>query len=204
MSNDLTSLYSRRQWLASAGSGFGALALNALLAEDVRGADSKSPNPLAPKPPHFKPTAKACIFLFMEGGPSHIDTFDPKPMLNKLAGKPMPASFGDVVTSMGESRAPLLASPRKWKQHGQSGLWVSELLPNIASMADDLAVIRSCVADGINHSAGVCQMNTGSILGGRPSLGSWITYGLGTSNANLPAFVVMQDGGGQVVNGPRN
>jgi hypothetical protein len=198
-------IHSRRQWLASAGSGFGALALNALLSDELRGADSpKTPNPLAPKTPHHKPTAKACIFLFMEGGPSHMDTFDPKPMLNKLAGKPMPASFGDVVTSMGESRAPLLASPRKWKQHGQCGLWVSELLPNIATMADVLAVIRSCVADGINHSAGVCQMNTGSILGGRPSLGSWVTYGLGTENANLPAFVVMQDNQSSVVNGPRN
>jgi hypothetical protein len=200
----LNSPHSRRQWLASAGSGFGALALQALLAEESSAADSKSPNPLAPKPPHHKPTAKACIFLFMEGGPSHMDTFDPKPMLNKLAGKPLPESFGTVVTSMGEARAPLLASPRKWKQHGQSGLWVSELLPHIAAHADDLAVIRSCVADGINHSAGVCQMNTGAILGGRPSLGSWVTYGLGAANANLPAFVVMQDGGGQVVNGPRN
>src|SRR5688500_3300606 len=113
----LDAISSRRQWLASAGSGFGALALNALLAEESH-ADSR--NPLAPKKPHHKPTAKACIFLFMEGGPSHMDTFDPKPMLNKLAGKPLPESFGTVVTSMGEARAPLLASPRKWKQHGQS------------------------------------------------------------------------------------
>jgi hypothetical protein len=201
----VTDLHSRRQWLASAGNGFGALALSALLSEQSSAADSpKSSNPLSPKKPHHKPTAKACIFLFMEGGPSHIDTFDPKPTLNKLAGKPMPASFGEVVTSMGESRAPLLASPRKWKQHGQSGLWVSELLPHTATIADDIAVIRSCVADGINHSAGVCQMNTGSILGGRPSLGSWVTYGLGTENADLPAFVVMQDNQSSVVNGPRN
>jgi hypothetical protein len=193
---------SRREWLASAGTGFGALALNALLAGDAPAA--AAPNPLAPRTPHFKPTAKACIFLFMEGGPSHIDTFDPKPALNKLAGKPLPDSFGSVITSMGEARAPLLASPRKWKQHGTGGLWVSELLPRTAELADDLAVIRSCVADGINHSAGVCQMNTGSILGGRPSLGSWVTYGLGSENANLPAFVVMQDSQSQVVNGPRN
>jgi hypothetical protein len=193
---------SRREWLASAGTGFGALALNALVAGEA--AAAPSPNPLSPRTPHFKPTAKACIFLFMEGGPSHIDTFDPKPALNKLAGKPLPDSFGSVITSMGEARAPLLASPRKWKQHGKAGLWVSELLPHTAEMADDLAVIRSCVADGINHSAGVCQMNTGSILGGRPSLGSWVTYGLGSENANLPAFVVMQDSQSQVVNGPRN
>ncbi|MBA4186559.1 MAG: DUF1501 domain-containing protein [Planctomycetaceae bacterium] len=196
----MTSLQSRRNWLATAGSGFGALALNSLLAGETRAADS----PLAPRKPHHKPTAKACIFLFMEGGPSHIDTFDPKPKLNQLAGKPLPDSFGKVITSMGEASAPLLASPRKWKQHGKGGLWVSELLPHTAEMADELAVIRSCVADGINHSAGVCQMNTGSILGGRPSLGSWVTYGLGTENANLPAFVVMQDSQAQVVNGPRN
>jgi hypothetical protein len=105
---------------------------------------------------------------------------------------------------MGEAGSNLLACPRKWSQHGQSGMWASEWIPNIATMADEIAVIRSCVADGINHSAGVCQMNTGSILGGRPSLGAWTTYGLGTENQNLPAFVVMQDGQGQVVNGPRN
>src|SRR3954471_14339046 len=131
----LDSISSRRRWLASAGTGFGALALHALLAEESRAAS----NPLAPKTPHHKPTAKACIFLFMEGGPSHLDTFDPKPELNRLAGKPLPDSFGSVITSMGESRAPLLASPRKWKQHGKSGLWVSALLPHIAEMADELA-----------------------------------------------------------------
>src|SRR5262245_7324761 len=198
-------LPSRRQWLASAGSGFGALALNALLNGSSTAADSpKSANPLSPKKPHHKPTAKACIFLFMEGGPSHIDTFDPKPTLNKLAGKPLPASFGDVITSMGESRSNLLASPRTWKQHGKSGLWVSEWLPHTAEMADDLCVIRSCVGDAVNRSAGVCQMNTGAISGGRPSLGAWVTYGLGTVNTNLPAFVVMQDNQSSVVNGPRN
>ncbi|CAN5163045.1 DUF1501 domain-containing protein [soil metagenome] len=190
----------RRDWLASAGTGFGTLALNALLQRDLVAAD----NPLAAKKPQFAAKAKSVIFLFMEGGPSHMDTFDPKPLLNTLAGKPLPDSFGTVITPMGESRSPLLASQRKWKQHGQSGLWVSDWLPNIAKHADDLAVIRSCVADGINHSAGVCQMNSGSILGGRPSLGSWVSYGLGSVNANLPAFVVMQDSQSQVVNGPRN
>jgi hypothetical protein len=140
----------------------------------------------------------------MEGGPSHIDLFDPKPKLNELAGKPLPESFGTVITSMGEQKAPLLASKRKWKQHGQSGLWVSDWLPHIARCADDIAVIRSVWANGINHSAGVCQMNTGSIIAGRPSLGSWVSYGLGTVNQDLPAFVVMQDNNSQVVNGPRN
>ena len=140
----------------------------------------------------------------MEGGPSHLDLFDPKPLLNKLAGQSLPESFGTVLTSMGESRSPLLASKRTWRQHGQSGIWVSDWLPQIAECADDLAVVRSCWMDGINHSAGVCQMNTGSILGGRPSLGSWATYGLGTVNTDLPAFVVLQDNQASIVNGPRN
>jgi hypothetical protein len=140
----------------------------------------------------------------MEGGPSHLDTFDPKPALDRLAGRPIPDSFGEVITAMGEFRSPILPSRRTWKQHGQSGLWVSDWLPQVAQCADELAVIRSCWADGINHSTGVCQMNTGSILAGRPSLGSWVSYGLGTENANLPAFVVLQDTPAQVINGPRN
>jgi len=192
-------VFSRRDWLASAGAGFGSIALQGLLA-----AQTPVVAPLNAKIAQKKATAKNVIFLFMEGGPSHMDLFDPKPLLQKLAGKPLPASFGKVITSMGESGAPLLASKRKWAQHGQAGTWVSDWLPHTAEMVDDIAVIRSCVADGINHSAGVCQMNTGSILGGRPSLGSWVSYGLGTENANLPSFVVMQDGQGQVVNGPRN
>jgi hypothetical protein len=204
----------RRDWLLRSGAGFGALALEAMLSrERASAADGGTAplndgasrgSPLAPKPPHHAARAKSCIFLFMEGGPSHLDLFDPKPALNKLAGKPLPDSFGRVVTSMGEAGAPLLACPRTWKQHGQCGTWVSEWLPHTAELVDRLAVIRSCVADGINHSAGVCQMNTGSILGGRPSLGAWVTYGLGSENADLPAFVVMQDGSSQVVNGPRN
>ena len=188
-------MLSRRDWLLSAGGGFGALALNALQAAE---------NPLAAKKPQFPARAKRVIFLFMEGGPSHLDTFDPKPLLNQHAGKPIPDSFGSVILPMGESRSPLLASKRKWKRHGKSGLWVSDWLPHMAEHADDLAVIRSCVADGINHSAGVCQMNSGSILGGRPSLGAWVSYGLGSVNQNLPAFVVMQDTQASVTNGPRN
>jgi hypothetical protein len=198
---------SRRDFLLRAGGGFGALALTYLLQRDgLRAAPAAdvSANPLAPKPPQFPAKAKSAIFLFMEGGPSHLDLFDPKPKLNELAGKPIPPSFGKVLTSMGEVGSPLLAAPRKWTRYGQSGLPVSEWLPHIGGHADDLAVIRSCWADGINHSAGICQMNTGSILAGRPSLGAWVTYGLGTVNQNLPAFVVMQDNAATVVNGPRN
>lgn len=191
---------SRRELLIRGGAGFGALALAYLLRDEPLFA---APSLLAPKRAHFPARARSVIFLFMEGGPSHIDLFDPKPKLNELAGQPLPAGFGKVITSMGEANAPLLASKRKWKRHCQSGLWVSDWLPHIAECADDLAVIRSCWADGINHSQGVCQMNTGSTLGGRPSLGSWVSYGLGTENENLPAFVVLQDNG-QVVNGQRN
>ncbi|HEY0073074.1 MAG TPA: DUF1501 domain-containing protein [Abditibacteriaceae bacterium] len=196
------SAVSRRDFLFRSGVGLGAVALQSLLTKNAvaKAIDS----PLKAKVPQLRARAKNVIFLFMEGGPSHMDLFDPKPLLNELAGKPLPASFGEVITAMGESKSPLLGSKRTWKQHGQSGLWVSDWLPEIAKCADELAVIRSCWAEGINHSAGVCQMNTGSILGGRPSLGSWVSYGLGTENTNLPSFVVMQDTQSSVVNGPRN
>jgi len=160
--------------------------------------------PLQPGVGQIKPRAKSVIFLFMEGGPSQMDLYDPKPLLNKLSGQRLPESFGSVITAMGESKSPLLASKRAWKQHGQSAQWFSDWIPHIASCSDDLAVIRSCKADGINHSAGVCQMNTGSILAGKPSLGSWINYGIGSENSNLPAFIVMQDNQSSVINGPRN
>ncbi len=194
----------RRDFLARSGAGFGSLALAAMMSQSNASAASDLINPMLPKKPHFKPTAKRVIFLFMEGGPSHLDLFDRKPLLQELAGTPIPESFGKVITAFGETRSPLLASSRKWSQHGQSGIWVSDWLPQTAECMDDIAVINSCVADGINHSAGVCQMNTCSILSGRPSLGSWVSYGLGTENQDLPAFVVMQDNASSVVNGPRN
>jgi hypothetical protein len=200
---------SRRDFLLRGGAGFGAMALASLLPGSAPAAEAGGrgalPSPLTPKAPHFCPRAKSVIFLFMEGGPSHLDLFDRKPLLNKMAGQPLPASFGKVILAMGEAGAPLLASRRSWKQHGQSGIWVSDWLPHLAGCADDLAVIHSCWTDGVNHAPGVCQMNTGSPLGGRPSLGSWVSYGLGTENQNLPAFVVMQeDAKARVVNGPRN
>ncbi len=199
---------SRREFLTRSGAGFGALAMAYLLGGgSARGAVEQKAtaiSPLIPKSPHHRPTAKNVIFLFMEGGPSHIDLFDPKPLLNKLAGQPLPEGFGQIITAMGESRSPLLASKRTFKQFGQSGTWVSDWLPNTAQMVDEIAVIRSCYADGINHSGGVCQMNTGAVLAGRPSLGAWSTYGLGTENQNLPAFVVLTDTNTGVINGPRN
>lgn len=193
----------RRELLLNSGLGFGAVALTGL--ELAAGSAPPADDFATALPrPHHAPTARNVIFLFMEGGPSHLDTFDPKPLLNELAGQTLPDSFGDVITAMGEVRSPLLASRRTWRQHGEAGTWVSDWLPHTARHVDDIAVIRSCWADGINHSAGVCQMNTCSIVGGRPSLGSWVSYGLGTENENLPAFVVMQDNRSSVVNGPRN
>ena len=191
----------RRDFLRKTGFGFGALALSALTGDTSISPSSGTP---LPKLPHRKGQAKNVIFLFMEGGPSHIDLFDPKPLLNKLAGQKLPDSFEKPVTAMGEVNSPLLECRRQWNRHGQSGLWISDWLPETARLADDLCVIRSCVSDGINHAGGVCQMNTGSVFGGRPSLGAWVSYGLATQNSNLPGFVVIKDNKGMVVNGVRN
>ena len=182
----------RRALLNGAGSGLGAIAMSAMLAAEAKAAKAVH-DPTVPRPAHHPATAKSVIFLFMEGAPSHIDLFDPKPRLNELHGQPMPASFGRPVTAMGTAGNTLMGSPRKWKQHGQSGIWISELYPHIARHADKLAVLRSCVSNGLNHAGGVSQMNTGDILSGRPSLGAWVTYGLGTANRNLPTFVSMID-----------
>src|SRR5437762_5852784 len=181
---------SRREFFTRAGSGLAGIALANMLAEDGYAARSVPADPLAAKKPHHPATAKSVIFLFMEGGPSHVDLFDPKPLLAKLDGKPVPDSIGKPSqTSRGTANNTLMASRRKWKQYGQSGMWVSDWYQNVAEHVDDLTVIRSCWADGLNHVGSVCQMNTGSILAGRPSLGAWVTYGLGAANKNLPTFV---------------
>jgi hypothetical protein len=196
----------RRDFLRRAGAGFGGLALASLLArQSAAHSPTTARNPLAPRKPHHEARARSVIWCFLDGGPSHLDLFDPKPELAKLAGKPLPASFEKPVTSMGVTAdTPLLASARKFKRHGQSGLWVSDWLPEIASCADDLAVLHSCRADGQTHVGGVCQMNTGSILPGRPSLGAWALYGLGTECDNLPGFVVLADYVSDPPGGPRN
>lgn len=193
---------SRRDFLCSAGAGFGAVALSALTGEQLIA--SSGDTAAAAKIPHAIGRAKSVIFLFMEGGPSHLDLFDPKPLLNKLAGQTLPDSFERPVTAMGEVNSPLLESKRSWARHGQSGLWISDWLPNHSKIADELCVIRSCVSDGINHSGGVSQMNTGSVFGGRPSLGAWVSYGLGSENQSLPTFVVIKDTSSMVVNGARS
>src|SRR5579885_772626 len=196
---------SRRDFLCRSGSGLGAIALAAMLHDDglLPKAAAAVVDPLRPKPPHFPPTAKSVIWLFMEGGPSHIDLFDPKPELERLAGQPLPPSFGRPITAMGTSNNTLMPSKRAWKQHGQSGISVSDWYPEIAKHVDEMTVFQACWADGLNHVGSVCQMNTCSILAGRPALGSWVMYGLGSANQNLPTFVVLTDAS-EVVGGPKN
>lgn len=152
--------------------------------------------------PHFKPRAKRVIWLFMHGGPSHVDLFDPKPALTRFNGQPLPESFGNVMTRRNVKKNPLLAPIRRFRPRGQSGLEISDFLPHIAQHADDLCVIRSMHGDSVNHPQSVYQMNTGSILMGSPSVGSWIAYGLGSENQNMPAFVVLPDPGGGLKVGP--
>src|SRR5437667_5471203 len=183
---------SRRELLAWAGSGFGLLALMGLLATEssaqAAGRSDRAIHPYAVRPPHYAPRAKRCIFLYMPGGPSHIDLFDPKPRVAQDSGKPLPFEKPKLErTKTGN----LLASPWRFSKHGQSGIEVSELLPRIASGIDEICVIRSMVADNINHTGAALQMCTGEQAFSRPSMGSWLTYGLGTENQNLPGFVVV-------------
>lgn len=191
------SVTSRRQFLTQSGAGFGALALQGMLSAET------SNSPTQPKR-HHASAAKSVIFLFMEGGPSQLDTFDRKTLLNQLAGKPLPESFREPITAMGEKGSPLLATKRKWARYGESGLEISDWFPHVAQHADDLAIIRSCYGEGINHSGGCNLMNTSSTIAGRPSLGAWVTYGLGTENEDLPAFVVMKDQKKPGTNGVRS
>src|SRR5262249_36565936 len=178
--------------------------LTALLAEDGLLAGEPDPplvNPLAPKETHHEAKAKSVIFLFMSGGPSHVDLFDPKPELQRLAGQRLPDSFGRVKTRPAGDRNKPLPSKRKFQKYGQSGIEVSDWLPHLAGCVDDLCVLRGCYGDSVTHPESVYLMNTGSILMGRPSLGAWAAYGLGTENQNMPAFVVLPDPGGWVKGG---
>lgn len=189
-------IYSRRQAFQSA-AGLGALALASLLAVDGRCTER-----LAQSKTHFKPRVKRVIWLFMHGGPSHVDLFDPKPDLAKLAGQPLPDSFGEVATRRKVATNPLLQSVKPFRSYGQSGLPVSDFLPETAKLVDDLCILRSVHGDSVNHPQSVYQMNTGSVLMGRPSVGSWVAYGLGSENENLPAFVVLPDPAGGLKGGP--
>lgn len=183
----------RRQLLHYGGSGLGGLALASLLKRETRATESRN---------NFAPRVKRVIWLFMHGGPSHVDLFDPKPELSRLAGEPIPDSFGPVMTRRKVAQNPLLPPIKAFRPRGQSGLEVSDFLPNIAKHADDLCVLRSLHGDSVNHPQSVYQMNTGSVLMGRPSVGSWVAYGLGSENENLPAFVVLPDPAGGLKGGP--
>ena len=180
----MTVSLSRRHWLRQSACGFGALALHGLLAGTTRAASS---SPLAPRQPHFPATAKRVVFLFMHGGLSHVDSFDPKPKLAEMNGQPLP--FAKPKFEFGGT-GNLLASPWKFQKYGESGIEVSDLFPHIGSCIDDIAVIRSMNgADFVSHGPALLNINTGSGVFARPCLGAWTLYGLGSENQSLPGFI---------------
>ena len=197
-------MLSRRHFLQRTGAGFGALALQSLLSRDGLVASENQKSPLAPRAPHFAPRARSVIFLFMYGGPSHVDLFDPKPALAKWHGQPIPVWKKEDAFMGGKTKNVAMASPYAFAKHGQSGIEIAETFPNLARHADKLCVIRSMHTESNNHAPAIFQMNTGSILAGRPSMGSWVTYGLGSESESLPAFVVLLDQQGAPVNGALN
>jgi hypothetical protein len=180
-------LRSRREMLRNSAVGFGQLALWSLLAQETLASESAG-NPLAAKPPHHAPRAKRVVFLFMKGGPSHVDTFDPKPKLDADHGKPPPFALPQVTFAQ---QGNLLKSPWRFRQYGESGLPVSDLFPHVAQHVDDLCILRSVHGTNPAHGGALLKLHTGSDQFVRPSLGSWVTYGLGTENDNLPAFVTI-------------
>ena len=183
---------SRREVLRMSSAGFGSLALAGLIGEEARAAAKVAPvqatDPLAPKPPHFEPRAKCVIFLFMHGGPSQVDTFDYKPLLQRDHGKPLPFERPKVVSS---ETFNLLKSPWTFKQYGESGAWVSDLFPEFTKHVDDVCFINSMWGSNSRHGGALLEMHTGSDTFVRPSMGSWITYGLGTENRNMPGFITI-------------
>src|SRR5262245_33572807 len=196
----MNQLPSRREILSRLGGGFGGLALSYLLGSARGGDEQPVVHDVLPRTPHLRPKARAVIQLFMHGGPSHVDLIDPKPMLEKFDNKPPPAEVADDEKLTGN----LLKSPYKFSKHGQCGLEFSETLPHIASHADELAVIRSMFTEHRNHEQALWMMHTGLIVAGRPSIGAWVAYGLGSVNRNLPAYVVLPDPRGLPVDGIRN
>ncbi len=171
--------------------GFGGLALASLLEQEQ--ARAGVVDPLAPKRPHREAKARSVIFLFMAGGPSHLETFDPKPLLNRLEGQSRPKEFGEAKYQFVQSNAKLLGTRRTFRKYGQSGIEVSDLFPETARCIDDIAVIRSCHGDMVVHSAAQYELFTGRTVPGFPSMGSWVLYGLGSESDSLPAYVVMPD-----------
>ena len=187
MNEQITTELSRRAFLGKTAGGLGGVALSCLLRQDAL---------TKPSLPHFAPKAKRVIYMFMSGGPSQVDTFDPKPLLNRLEGKTMPASIiKNHQFAMIKTKNPTVkGSPWKFQNHGQSGIEISELFPQVSKVADELAVVRSLHTDSFNHDPAVIFLNTGDVRFGRPSLGAWTSYGLGTENADLPVYVVLVSG----------
>ena len=181
----------RREFVRDAFCGFGGLALASMLQEEQ--ARAGSADPLGPKSPHLPARAKSVIFLFMAGGPSHLETFDPKPLLNRLDGQPRPKEFGEAKYQFVQRDARLLGTKRTFRKHGQAGIDVSDLFPLTAECVDDLAIVRSCHGDMVVHSAAQYELFTGRVTPGFPSFGSWILYGLGSESRSLPSYVVMPD-----------
>ncbi len=193
---------SRRSFLANTANGAGMLALASLLRDDGLLANDATGNaavdPLAPRPAHFAPRAKACIYIYLEGAPSQIDLFDPKPKLNELDGQALPESMTKNVrfAFLQKDTARLMGCPRRFTRHGECGMELSDFLPHLATCADDLCLVRSMHTEAFNHHPGQLLLNTGSQMFGRPSIGSWLNYGLGSDSKNLPGFVVLTAGRG--------
>ena len=182
----------RRQFLASSASGVGGLALASMLARE---AGAQRSDPLAPKAGHHSGKAKACIFIYLAGAPSQIDLFTPKPKLKELDGQQLPAKLTDGVRfAFINKNAKVKSSTRAFKQHGQSGMHFSELLPHISTCADDICMINSMKTEAFNHHPGQLMMNCGTQMFGQPSIGSWVNYGLGSVSENLPGYVVLTAG----------
>lgn len=192
----VTSL-SRRRFLQGCGYGVGQLALTSLLARDAKASTTERPNPLAPRRPHFPPRARAVIHLFMAGAPSQLELFDSKPRLRELEGRPIPPEvIGNQRYAFIRHDAAVLGPRFRFRRHGQSGAELSEMLPHLATVADDLCIVKSMRTDQFNHGPAQIFLNTGFAQPGRPSFGSWVIYGLGAETEDLPAFVVMSTGSG--------
>jgi len=190
----------RRSFLASSASGLGSLALASLLGgEGLQAADgAQDRNPLAPKQPHFAPRAKSAIFIFLEGGPSQVELFDPKPLLNEKNGQKMPDSLlKDVEFAFIDKKAAVLkGTDVKFRPAGRSGIEYSDLVPHLAGCADDICLVRTMVSDQFNHHPGQLLLHTGKAEFGRPTIGAWLLYGLGSASQNLPGYVVLNSGRG--------
>ncbi len=192
---ELARIQTRRSFFKTSAGGIGTMALADLLSAEGRTAQSS--DPLMPRTPHFAPKAKNVIFMFMEGGPSQIDLFDPKPALQKWHGKPLPPSMTkDLRLAFIKPTAAVLACPREFRRHGRSGIEFSDYIPHIASCADDICLVRSMHSEAFNHHPGQLLLMTGSTQFGRPTMGAWVTYGLGSESRNLPGFVVLSSGAG--------